>query len=73
MEDIYEHQHAKGEPNWFTHGVVIGTDAHTHSPPTQTLLSLIFTCIFICLFIPTPIYVSQAWNSGYRNDNMVCA
>ena len=18
MEDIYEHQHAKGEPNWFT-------------------------------------------------------
>ena len=27
----------KGELNWFVDGTVIGTDALTHSPPTQTL------------------------------------
>ena len=37
MEDMYVHQHAKGEPNWFTDGTVIGTNACTCSPPTQTL------------------------------------
>ena len=34
---MYVHQHAKGEPNLFRASTVIGTDAHTRSPPTQTL------------------------------------
>ena len=49
------HQYAKGEPNQFTDGTVIGTDVHTHSPPTQTVfLPQIYafsTCIFISIYI----------------------
>ena len=41
---MYVHQCAKGDPNWFTDGAVIGTDVHTHSPPNQTL---IFTTFYI--------------------------
>ena len=53
MVDIYVHQYAKGKPNWFRDGSVIGPDAHTHSPLTQTsFLPQIYTFhtyIFICL------------------------
>ena len=30
-----------GELNWLRDGTVIGADARTHSPPTQTLFSLL--------------------------------
>ena len=42
MENMYVHQHTKGEPNWFNDGAVIITNAHTCSPPTQTLLFTIY-------------------------------
>ena len=38
---MYVHQHTKGELNQSTDDAVIGADAHAHSPPTQTLFSLL--------------------------------
>ena len=46
MEDMYVHQHAKEEPNWYRDGAVISADAHTCSPPTQTLFSLLLLFIY---------------------------
>ena len=57
---MYVHQYIKGDPNQFTDGAIIATNAHTHSPPTQTLfLPQIYafsTCIFICIYISKPLY-----------------
>ena len=50
MEDMYVHQYTKGEPRWCTVGAVISTDAHTHSPLTQTLFSLLFTIKIYILY-----------------------
>ena len=59
MVDMNVHQHSKEQLNQVIDGTVIGSDVHTHSPLTQTILPQIYafhTCIFICIFIPTPIY-----------------
>ena len=51
MENMYVRQYAKGKPNQFTLGSVIGPNVHTHSPLTLTsFLPQIYT-FHTCMFI----------------------
>ena len=52
---MYLHQYTKGEPNWFTGGAVIGTNAHIHSPHTQTNLCISY--MYIHLYIYLDLYI----------------
>ena len=65
MEDMYMHQPAKGEPNWFTDGAVISANVHTHFPPIQTpffTINLSISYLNIYLFI----YISRLVYKGER-------
>ena len=45
------HQHTKGQLHWSTGGTVIGPDAHTHSPYTQTLFLPFKSMHFILVYL----------------------
>ena len=57
MEDMYVHQQAKEEPNRFRDGTVIGANAHTCSPPTQSLFLPQIYAFSTCIFIYTYTYI----------------
>ena len=58
------HQCAKGEPNQFTDGTVIGPNAHTCSPPCPNFFTTfyhksIYLSIFIYMYLDLYIYISK--------------
>ena len=59
MQNTWIHQCTIEELNQFRDGAVIGANAHTHSPPTQTLFlpqfttSLHFIFVYLSIYIPT--------------------
>ena len=57
MGNMWVHQCTKAEPNWFRDGTIIGTNAHTHSPPTQTLFHPQFTISLHFIFVYLSIYI----------------
>ena len=54
MEDIYVHQHIKGELNPFRDSTVFGTNAHTHSPLHKLYFyhkSMHFKLVYVSVYI----------------------
>ena len=53
------HQCTKGELNQLRNGTVIGANACTHSPPTQTTIFTTFTFRYLSVYIALDLYIRQ--------------